>query len=136
MRRYTLDASGLLRYFVDGLPPSADDVVQDALDGEAILELPAVAAGEAMYTASNRTEIAGRPFRGDPTDVVTILNADLPIVLAPTDLETLEEMLNWHDEVPRQLHDALIVASHVVNETEAVISTDGTIADHVPTVWE
>lgn len=136
MKRYTLDASGLLRYFVDRLPPSADNVFQDALDGEAVLELPAVAAAETMYIASNRTEIAGRPFRGDPKDVVMILNADLPFVLDPTELQTLEELLNWRDEFPRQLHDALIVASHVVNDTEAVISSDGKIADHVPTVWE
>lgn len=136
MKHYTLDASGLLRYFVDRLPPSADAVVQDAANGEATLELPAVAAGESMYIAYNRTEIAGRPFRGEPKDIVTILKSAIPIILDPTDLEILEEMLDWQTEFPTQLHDALIIASHVVNETEAVITSDDKIADHVPTVWE
>lgn len=136
MKRYTLDASALLRYFVDRLPPRADAVVEDALDGSALLELPAIAAAEAMYIAYNRDTIAGRQFRGEPKDVVTIVDADVPIVLAPLDLEILTQMLAWQDTFPRQLHDALIVSSHVVNETEAVISSDSDIADHVPTVWK
>lgn len=136
MKRYTLDASGLLRYFVDRLPPAADETFQDAFDGEVLLELPAIAAAEAMYTAYNRDRIAGRPFQGDSKDIVTILRADLPIVLASVDLDILEETLDWQATFPRQLHDAVIVATHVVNETEAVISSDSKIEDHVSTVWE
>jgi len=136
MKRYTLDASGLLRYFVDRLPPAADEIFQDAFDGEVLLELPAIAAAEAMYIAYNRDKIAGRPFQGDPKDIVTILRADLPIVLASADLDVLEETLDWQATFSRQLHDAVIVATHVVNETEAVISSDSKIKDHVSTVWD
>lgn len=136
MKRYTLDASGLLRYFVDRLPEGADRVFRDALDGDAVLLLPAVAAAEAMDVAYNRDVLAGHPFQGAPEDVVSVLEADLPIVVAPTDLDVLAEMLDWQDEFPRQLHDAMIVASHVVDGTEAVISSDEQIAEHVPTVWE
>ena len=136
MRRYTLDASGLLRYFVDRLPPAADKIFDDAVSGDAILQLPAVAAAETMYIAYNRDRIAGEPFRGDPSDVVTILRADFPIVVHPVDLDVLGELDAWQDAFPRQLHDALIVASHAANDTEAVITSDEQIAAHVPTVWE
>lgn len=135
MRRYTLDASGLVRYLVDALPAAADEVFEDAAGGEVVLELPAVAAGEAMYVAHDRTEIAGRPFAGEPHDVVAILRADHPIVLAPLDIEILDEMLAWHEAFPRQLHDAAIAATHVANGTDAVVTSDDRIADHVPTVW-
>jgi predicted nucleic acid-binding protein len=136
MQRYTLDASGLVRYFVDLLPSDADAVVSEAFAGEAVLELPAIAAAEAMYIAYNREEIAGRPFKGSPEDVVTILKADNPIVVAGTDLAVLEAVLGRQDEFPSQLHDAMIIATHEVSETEAVITGDGKIADHVPTVWD
>lgn len=135
MKRYTLDASGLVHYFVDLLPAHADSVVTDAFDGEVVLELPAVAAAEATYIAYNRDEIAGRPFRGSPDDVGTILQADHPIVLAPTDLDVLEEMLEWQEAFPRQLHDAMIVSSHRVRGTEAVITSDRKLSDHVRTIW-
>lgn len=135
MRRYTLDASGLLRYFIDRLPPRADEVFENALAGEAILELPAVAAAEVAYIAYTRDDIAGRPFRGAPEDVVDVLEADGPFVLDPIDLDVVAEMLSWQEAFPRQLHDAMIVASHVVNETEAVITSDSRIGAHVRTIW-
>jgi len=46
--------------------------------------------------------------------------------------ESSGDDINWQDEFPGQLHDAVIVTTHVVNDTEAVISSDSTIADHVP----
>jgi predicted nucleic acid-binding protein len=136
MRRYTLDTSGLVRYFVDLLPDAADAVVTDAFEGEAVLELPAVAAAEAMYIVHNRDDIAGRPFEGSPEDVVTVLKADHPFVLAETDLAVLEAMIRWQGAFPSQLHDAMIIASHEVNDTEAVLTSDEKMAEHVPTVWD
>lgn len=120
---------------MDRLPPRADEVFENTLAGEAVLELPAVAAAEAAYVANTRDDIAGRPFRGAPGDVVDVLEADGPIVLDPIDLDVVTEMLSWQEEFPRQLHDAMIVASHVVNETEAVITSDSLIAAQVPTIW-
>ena len=125
-----------MRYFVDALPADADRAMQNALDGEAVLELPAIAAAESMYIAYNRDAIAGRSFRGAPEDVVAILRSDVPIVLAPTDLNVLVEVLDWQGTFPRQLHDAMIVASHVVSGTDAVITSDERIPEVVPTVWE
>lgn len=135
MKRFTLDASGLLRYFVDALPSGADDVFRAAFDGEVRITVPAIAAAESMYIAANRTEIAGLPFDGTPQDVVDVLESDAPIDLDPLDLPILAEMTNWQGVFPRQLHDALIVATHVANETEAVVTSDAEIADVVPTVW-
>jgi len=33
------------------------------------------------------------------------------------------------------IHDAMIVASHEVQETDAIVTTDETIGERVPTVW-
>jgi|GEM_PF-1921115 len=135
MKRYTLDASGLVRYFVDELPSEAERAFQDAIAGEAVLILPAIAASEAMYVANNREEIAGLEFAGTPNDVITVIESSGPVDFDPMDLEIIREIRHWQKEFPKQLHDAMIVASHVVRETEAVITSDERIAEFVPTVW-
>lgn len=136
MKRYTLDASGLLRYFVDALPAGADQIVRRAFDGKVVIEIPAIAAAEAMYIAYNRETIAGRPFRGSPEDVIVLFRGDVPMVLAPTDLDILTEVLDWQSTFSRQLHDAMVVASHIVNDTEAVITSDAKLDEYVTTVWQ
>lgn len=57
-------------------------------------------------------------------------------MLAETELAVLEAMLRWQSAFPRQLHDAMTVASHEVNDTVAVLTSDKKVAQHVQTVWD
>lgn len=136
MDSYTLDASGLLHYLVDALPRAADDLVQRAIAGELILQMPAIAAAESLYIVRNRDRIAGHPITGGPDDVMAGLEGFFPVTVVASDLAELRTMVEWTNAFPRQLHDALVVASHGVNETEAVVTSDEQIADHIPVIWE
>lgn len=135
MDTYTVDANALLYYLVDALPPAADEVFRETLDSEAVLQLPAIAAAESLYVVRNRNRVAGDRISGDPSDVMAAIESYLPVTVVDTDGAVLGAMVGWMDEFPYQLHDALIVASHEVHGTTAVISRDDEIAKRATTVW-
>jgi hypothetical protein len=134
---YTADTNSLLFYIADVLPESADAVYEDALNGEATILLPPIAAAEAAYILNNREEIRGIPLRSDAEDLVTALDEFLPVTVTRSDMADIQAMLHWTDVFPKQLHDALILASHEARDTDAIITNDPQIHDAgVPTVWE
>jgi predicted nucleic acid-binding protein len=135
MDKYTLDANGLLYYLGDVLPRDANEVFQKAAAGEAMIELPAIAAAEALYTVQNRDQIAGQELNATPNDVIDALDTRLPVRVVKLTMAEVRKMIGWMDVFTSQIHDALIVASHEANEREAVISSDPKITDHVETIW-
>lgn len=135
MDAYTLDANGLLYYLVDALPPAAAGVFQDALDGNAVIQLPTIAAAESLYIVRNRERVAGQDIQAGPDDVVDGLESYLPVTVVESNVSDLRAVLEWMDVFPRQVHDALVIASHETNDTNAIVTRDEKISEHVPTVW-
>lgn len=134
---YTADTNSLLFYIADVLPDAADAVYEDALNGEATILLPPIAAAEAAYILNNREEIRGVSIQSDAEDLVTALENYLPVTVTSSDMADLRALLNWTDTFPSQIHDALILASHEVRDTDAIITSDDKIQDaDVPTVWD
>lgn len=133
MTRYTVDAVAMARYLVDALPSEADEVFHRAETGIDVLEAPGVTVGEAVYTAVKKASIAGVEVATTPNAVLRGLVTDGPVRVAPLDehdLAVFGSLLDHHT-----LHDALLIASHRVRGTEAIISNDGEFAGEA-TVWE
>jgi predicted nucleic acid-binding protein len=134
---YTADTNSLLFYIADVLPAAADSVYRDALNGDATIQMPPIAAAEAAYILNNRDEIRGIRLRADAEELVTALDNFLPVTVARSDMADLRSMLNWIDTFPKQIHDALILANHEARDTDAIITNDSQMHDaKVPTVWD
>jgi predicted nucleic acid-binding protein len=135
MKHYTTDGVGFIRYLVDELGSEADDLYSQAEHGEIVMELPAIAATEALYRIQKGHPAKGVTLPGTAEDVVTGIKSFLPVTVVETTLEDLD-----HVAVSRgtfSLHDAMIVASHRTRNTEAVVTTDTNIDDEgISVVWE
>jgi len=131
---YTADAVSLLSYLVDALPHAADRLFAEAEAGETILQAPSTAIAEVLYAVSRDKDVRGVTLTGTPDDARQALVGNGPITVASVDDAELTEYARIVDEL--SIHDALIVASHSVRETDAIITSDGVIADAgYETVW-
>ena len=117
------------------LPERANEIFEAATAGDVVIELPAIAAVEALYIVRNREQIAGQELNATPKDVMDALDTHLPVRVVDLSMTDVRKVVEWMDVFTKQIHDALIVASHEGNDREAVISSDPKIADHVETVW-
>lgn len=135
MATYTADAVALLGYLVDALPRAADLVFAKAEAGETVIHAPSTALGEVLYSVSRDKDVRGVSLTGTPEDARQALVGNGPISVASIDDAELGEYARIIDEF--SIHDALIVASHRVRETDAVITSDGVIrAAGYDTLWE
>lgn len=132
MTRYTVDGVAMARYLVDQLPPAADEVVERAEQGVDVIEAPSVAVSEAIWTAVNKGTIAGVEVDTTPNAVLRGLVNDGPVQVAPTDEQDLAvygSLIGHHS-----LHDALLIATHRVRGTEAIVTNDEEFVAET-TVW-
>jgi predicted nucleic acid-binding protein len=135
MATYTADAVSLLVYLVDALPPGADRVFAEAEAGETVLQTPSTALAEVLYSVSRDKDVRGVTLTGTPEDARQALVGNGPISVAPVDDAELVEYTQVIDEF--SIHNALIVASHRAQDTEAILTTDGVIRNAgYETVWE
>ncbi|WP_254545740.1 hypothetical protein [Halomarina pelagica] len=135
MVTYTADAVALLVYLVDCLPQPADRVFAEAEAGETVIQAPSTALAEALYSISRDKDVRGVQLIGTPEAARRALLANGPVSLAPGGEGELVEYVEVIEEF--SIHDALVVASHREQGTDAVITTDGGIRDAgVPTVWD
>ena len=135
MVRYTADAVALLVYLVDALPRRADQLFAEAEAGETVLEAPSTALAEALYSVSRDTDVRGVTLSVSPEDARQALVSNGPIAIADVGDEEIAEYTQVINEC--SIHDGLVVASHRVAGTEAVITTDGVIDEAgVDTVWK
>ena len=134
MVRYTADAVALLVYLVDALPRRADQLFAAAEAGETVIEVPSTALAEALYSVSRDTDVRGVTLSVSPEDARQALVSNGPIAVADMGDEEIAEYTQVLHEF--SIHDGLVVASHRVAGTEAVITTDGVIDEAgVDTVW-
>lgn len=135
MDRYTVDAVAALRYLVDVLPAGADRVFERAEAGTVILQIPPIALAETLYIVEHKTEITGRRMDRDAAAAREKLVTTGPLTVVEFGNADVTALLELLDSL--SLHDAMIVASHSTQETEAVVTSDGEIAAYgVDTVWE
>jgi len=136
MDTYTVDASAVLVYLVDALPPAADDIFSRAEAGEAVLELPAMAAVETLYRAAKGVNVRGSTLSVDPADLHAGFDTFLPVTVVDDRDSLLNAVVPLMDPFPNQMHDAMILASHRDRDTDAVVTADSTWTAHTETIWD
>ena len=131
---YTTDAVGILRYLVDELGDDADAVFRRAEENDCVIELPSVAAAEVLYRIDDGGAVKGHELTASAEEVAEGYATFLPVTVVGTDVEQLGEMTRLPDGLT--LHDVVVVASHCVRETKAVLTTDTEIDETgVDVVW-
>jgi len=131
---YTADAVSLLSYLVDALPRTADRIFAEAEAGESVLQAPSTALAEVLYAVSRDKNVQDVTLTGTPEDARQALVGNGPVSVASVDDAELAKYVQTIGEL--SIHDGLIVASHQVRETDAIITSDGVIADAgYETVW-
>lgn len=135
MAAYTADAVALLSYLVDSLPRTADRIFAEAEAGETVISAPSTALAEVLYSVSRDKDVRGVALEGTPEEARRALVEGGPVAVAPIDDAALVEYADVVDEFT--IHDALIVASHRVRDTDAIVTSDGVIRElGYETVWE
>ena len=132
MIRYTVDGVAMARYLVDRLPPAADEIFERAEQGVDVVEAPTVAVSEAIWTAVNKSQIAGVEVDTTANAVLRGLVNDGPVRVAPADEQDLAVYGSLVDHYT--VHDALLIANHRVRGTEAIVTNDEEFASE-NTVW-
>lgn len=135
MTVYTADAVAMLRYLVDQLPARADDLFTRAERGVDSIEAPDVAMAEVLAAVGGSGEVAGITLEMTPQQALREL-----VTRGPLEVATIgeHELAVYASEVDLySMHDGLIVATHRVHGTDAVISKDPVFGDTgVETVWD
>jgi hypothetical protein len=135
MPTYTADAVSLLVYLVDALPGEADQVFAEAEAVKTVIQAPSTALAEVLYSVSRDKDIRGITLTGTPEDARQALVGNGPVAVAPVDDAELVEYVQVVGEF--SIHDGLIVSSHRVQDTDAILTTDGVIRDAgYETVWD
>lgn len=135
MERYTVDAVAALRYLVDALPARADELFDRAEAGDVLLQIPPIALAETLYIVAHKDEIKGRVLNHDPADAREKLVTTGPLTVVDFGNVDFPAFIDCLDSLT--LHDAMIVASHRTQDTDAVLTTDGELTDlGVSVVWE
>lgn len=135
MGRYTADAVSLLVYLVDALPKPVDRVFAEAEAGEAVIQAPSTAVAEVLYSVSRDKDVRGVDLTGTPEDARQALVSNGPVSVGPVGDAEMSEYAQVVGEF--SIHDAMIVASHRAQETDAILTSDGVITGAgYDTLWE
>lgn len=134
MKRYTVDANALVDFTLGLLPDRAHTQFRAAADGRVTLEIPVIAAIEAMFVLDRRNELQDIPIPFDAEDALRWFE-QLPATFVEDTHADARELLAHLSVFPSQMHDAMIVANHVNRSTDAIITDDGKMTDNYATVW-
>jgi predicted nucleic acid-binding protein len=132
MGAYTVDAVAMLRYLVDELPAEANEGFERAEQGIDRLSAPDVQLAEVLYHVSRGGKVADIELEGSPNDVFRRL-----VTSGPVDVATIgeHELAVFASEIDRySMHDALLVATHRVHGTDAIVTKDRELCGE-STVW-
>lgn len=134
MATYTADAVSVLLYLVDALPKTADQIYSEAEAGEIHIQAPSTALAEVFYNVSRDKTVRGETIEATPEQTRQVLLSNGPLTVSPVGANALEEYTNIISEF--SIHDALVVADHYAQDTEAIITSDRRIRDsNAETVW-
>jgi predicted nucleic acid-binding protein len=131
---YTADAVALLAYLVDALPRRADRVFAEAEAGETVVQTPATAVAETLYSVSRDKDVRGITLQGTPEQARQALLDTGPVTVSASD----DELVEFTAVVDKfSIHDAIVVASHRTAETDGIVTSDGVISEAgYETVWD
>ena len=85
--------------------------------------------------AAKGVTVRGTTVSTAPADIADALDRFLPVTVVADDRSTLREVVPLLDPFPGQIHDAMIVASHRVRDTQAIVTADRQIASEASIVW-
>jgi hypothetical protein len=132
---YTADAVALLVHLVDALPQRVDQIFAEAEAGETFIQAPGTALAETLYSVSRDKDVRGVTLAGTPEQTRQVLLRDGLVSLAPVAGEEITEYARVVDEF--SIHDGLVVASHRAQDTDAILTTDGSMSDSgYETIWD
>lgn len=123
----------MLRYLVDALPPAADAAYERAEAGIDVIRAPDVQLADVLYQIARGGVVAEVELRGSPTNALSALVDEGPVDLAAIGVEEMGAYGSIADQY--SIHDGLLVASHRVSGTDAIISKDQAFAG-LETVWD
>jgi hypothetical protein len=132
MTVYMADAVALLRYLVDELPDRADGIFTRAEQGVDVVRAPDTQLAEALYQVAHGGVVAGIELQGTPGETFQRLVTNGPVEVATigvTELTVFSSLLDLYS-----MHDALFVAAHRAQNSEAIISKDSEFTGET-TVW-
>jgi len=132
MTVYMADAVALLRYLVDELPVRADEIFTRAEQGIDVVRAPDTQLAEALYQVAHGGDVAGIELQGTPGETFQRLVTNGPVGVATigeTELTVFTSLLDLYS-----MDDALLVAAHRAQNSEAIISKDSEFAGET-TVW-
>lgn len=132
---YTADTMALLCYLADRLPRRADEVFKKAEDEEAILVVPSIVLGEAIFTLLKGREIFGVKAPLEKlTTFLDVLETSMTVRLADLTVR------GWHlittINLP-ELHDRIVVSTHLTLGSRAILTDDQEIQrlHGIRTIW-
>jgi len=132
---YTVDTVALLCYLADKLPPAADQIFKRAEDEEAVLVVPSIILGEAIFTLLKGRAILGVNIPLEKlTTFFEVLETSRTVQL--TDLAVRGWKLITTIDLP-ELHDRIVVSTYLTSNSAAILTDDEEIRNlaNVKTVW-
>jgi len=132
---YTTDTMALLCYLADRLPRRADEIFKKAEDEEAILVVPSIVLGEAIFTLLKGREIFGVKVPLEKlTTFLDILETSMTVRLV--DLTVGGWRLITTINLP-ELHDRIVVSTHLTSGSRAILTDDEEIhrLHGIKTIW-
>jgi len=125
----------LLCYLADRLPRRADEIFKKAEDEEAILVVPSIVLGEAIFTLLKGREIFGVKVPLEKlTTFLDILETSMTVRLV--DLTVGGWRLITTINLP-ELHDRIVVSTHLTSGSRAILTDDEEIhrLHGIKTIW-
>jgi predicted nucleic acid-binding protein len=132
---YTVDAIALLCYLADKLPPRADKIFKRAEDEEAILVVPSIILGEAIFTLLKGRAVFGVKIPLEKlTTFLEVLETSRTVRL--NDLTVSGWKLITTIDLP-ELHDRIVVSTYLTSNSAAILTDDEEIQSlpNVKTIW-
>lgn len=133
METYTIDSVAFLAFITDSLPIKANEIFEKAENDEIVVILPSIALGEIIYTILKKKEIFGKIIPLEKiSSIFEIIRDSESIFLKDMNLECWKNLLNI--PIP-ELHDRMIVATHLTYQSKAIITNDHEISSVTDTIW-
>jgi len=134
MRLFTADAVVVLSYLADKLPHKSDEIFRLAEDGLVRIQVPEIAVGEIIYTILKGREVFGISIpKENILSLLDVLETSKNIFIVNLTIDGWREVMRI--DLP-DLHDRMIVATHVTTDSQALLTDDEEIRElNVEVIW-
>lgn len=130
---YTADSIAVLAYLADKLLESAEKIFRMVEDDEAKIQVPSIAVGEVLYTISKGKDVFGVAIPAEKISLILdVLEYSRGMFMVDLSMVGWRKVLEI--KLP-ELHDRMIVATHLTTDSEALITGDDEIQKVTRTIW-